>query len=58
MRNWPTRLVRGPSVWKSPADFLPALDQALAATKDGRPAVIECIVKAGYVWPGRGEPRA
>jgi acetolactate synthase I/II/III large subunit len=41
-----------------PDDFLPALDQALAATKDGRPAVIECIVKAGYVWPGRGEPKA
>ncbi len=43
---------------EKPGDFLPALDQALAATKDGRPAVIECIVKAGYVWPGRGEPRA
>ena len=43
---------------EKPADFLPVLDQALAATKDGRPAVIECIVKAGYVWPGRGEPLA
>ncbi|HET6470203.1 MAG TPA: thiamine pyrophosphate-dependent enzyme, partial [Pseudomonadales bacterium] len=41
-----------------PGDFAPALDQALAATRDGRPAVIECIVKAGYIWPGRGEPRA
>jgi acetolactate synthase I/II/III large subunit len=43
---------------EKPADFLPALDQALEATKDGRPAVLECIVKAGYVWPGRGEPKA
>ena len=43
---------------EKPADFLPALDQAIAATQAGRPAVLECIVKAGYVWPGRGEPKA
>jgi len=43
---------------EQPGDFAPALEQALAATRDGRPAVIECIVKAGYIWPGRGEPRA
>lgn len=41
-----------------PDDFGAALDGALAATAKGQPAVIECIVKAGYVWPGRGEPSA
>lgn len=41
-----------------PDDFGAALDGALVATAKGQPAVIECIVKAGYVWPGRGEPAA
>ena len=41
-----------------PDAFGPALAKALAAANRGQPAVIECIVKAGYVWPGRGEPRA
>jgi len=43
---------------EQPGDFAPALEQAIAATREGRPAVLECIVKAGYIWPGRGEPRA
>jgi acetolactate synthase-1/2/3 large subunit len=38
-------------------DFLPALDQAISATRSGKPAVLECIVKAGSIWPGRGDPR-
>jgi acetolactate synthase-1/2/3 large subunit len=37
----------------SPADFLPALDRAVAAGREGQPAVIEVMVKAGYQWPGR-----
>lgn len=36
-----------------PADFVPALDRALAASRSGRPAVIEVMAKAGYRWPGR-----
>ncbi len=36
-----------------PADFLPALDRAVAASRQGRPAVLEVMVKAGYKWPGR-----
>jgi acetolactate synthase I/II/III large subunit len=36
-----------------PADFIPALDRAVAATREGRPAVIEVMAKAGYRWPGR-----
>ena len=36
--------------------FLPALDDAIAVTRTGRPALIECIVKAGKIWPGRGDP--
>lgn len=43
---------------EQPDDFGPTLEQAIAATREGRPAVLECIVKAGYIWPGRGEPRA
>lgn len=38
-----------------PADFLPALERAIAATREGRPAVIEVMAKAGYRWPGRPE---
>lgn len=41
---------------EQPDDFVPALEQALEAARGGRPALIECIVKAGYVWPGRGDP--
>jgi len=36
-----------------PADFIPALDRAVAATREGRPALLEVMVKAGYRWPGR-----
>jgi thiamine pyrophosphate-dependent acetolactate synthase large subunit-like protein len=36
-----------------PDEFIPALDRAISATRDGRPAVIEVMVKAGYKWPGR-----
>ncbi len=36
-----------------PADFIPALDRAVAVTREGRPAVIEVMAKAGYRWPGR-----
>ena len=36
-----------------PDEFIPALDRAISATRDGRPAVIEVVVKAGYKWPGR-----
>jgi acetolactate synthase I/II/III large subunit len=36
-----------------PADFIPALDRAMSATREGRPAVIEVMAKAGYRWPGR-----
>ncbi len=38
-----------------PGDFLPALDRAIEATREGRPAVLEVMVKAGYRWPGRPE---
>jgi acetolactate synthase-1/2/3 large subunit len=38
-------------------DFRSSLDQAIAVTKTGKPALIECIVKAGMIWPGRGDPR-
>jgi len=41
---------------EQPDAFLPALEEALTAAGEGRPAVIECVVKAGYIWPGRGEP--
>ncbi len=41
---------------EAPDAFLPALEEALKVTSEGRPAVIECVVKAGYIWPGRGEP--
>jgi acetolactate synthase-1/2/3 large subunit len=40
-----------------PEQFAAALDRGLAAAAQGQPALIECMVKAGYVWPGRGEPR-
>jgi hypothetical protein len=33
------------------------LAEAVAATEQGQPAVIECVVKAGYMWPGRGDPK-
>lgn len=36
-----------------PADFIPALDRAVAASREGRPALIEVMAKAGYRWPGR-----
>ena len=36
-----------------PADFLAALDRATSAAAEGRPAVLEVMVKAGYRWPGR-----
>lgn len=36
-----------------PADFIPALDRAVAVSREGRPAVIEVMAKAGYRWPGR-----
>jgi thiamine pyrophosphate-dependent acetolactate synthase large subunit-like protein len=37
----------------TPDEFVPALDRAITATGDGRPAVIEVVAKAGYKWPGR-----
>jgi acetolactate synthase-1/2/3 large subunit len=46
--GWGRRVTR-------PEEFLPALDQAIAATRRGKPALIECIVKAGSIWPGRGD---
>jgi acetolactate synthase-1/2/3 large subunit len=36
-----------------PADFLPALERAVTASQEGRPAVLEVMAKAGYRWPGR-----
>jgi thiamine pyrophosphate-dependent acetolactate synthase large subunit-like protein len=30
------------------ADFIPALKKAIAVTKRGAPALVECIVKEGY----------
>ncbi|MEQ8486957.1 MAG: thiamine pyrophosphate-requiring protein [Pseudomonadales bacterium] len=36
-----------------PADFVAALDRAVAASREGRPALIEVMAKAGYRWPGR-----
>jgi acetolactate synthase I/II/III large subunit len=39
-----------------PDDFAEALDAAIAATESGQPAVLDCVVKAGYIWPGRGDP--
>lgn len=36
-----------------PAEFIPALDRAVAASREGQPAVIEVMAKAGYAWPGR-----
>ena len=38
---------------ETPAQFVQALGEAVRATESGRPAVIECMVKAGYDWPGR-----
>ncbi|NJN50924.1 MAG: hypothetical protein HC809_03210, partial [Gammaproteobacteria bacterium] len=53
-------LARSLGAWsqrvEKPAAFGKALDEALVVAAKGQPAVIECIVKAGYVWPGRGEP--
>lgn len=31
-----------------PEDFIPALDEAIAVTKTGQPALLDCIVKEGY----------
>ena len=31
-----------------PDDFIPALDEAIAVTKTGQPALLDCIVKEGY----------
>jgi acetolactate synthase-1/2/3 large subunit len=42
---------------EQPGDFKGALAEAVAATEQGQPAVIECVVKAGYMWPGRGDPK-
>jgi acetolactate synthase I/II/III large subunit len=39
-----------------PQEFAPALEAAIAATEAGQPALIDCIVKAGYIWPGKGDP--
>jgi acetolactate synthase I/II/III large subunit len=39
-----------------PEEIAPALDAAIAATQSGQPALLDCIVKAGYIWPGRGDP--
>lgn len=36
-----------------PDGFVPALERALTATREGRPALLEVMVKAGYTWPGR-----
>lgn len=38
---------------ETPDAFVLALDEAVRATQQGQPAVIECMVKAGYDWPGR-----
>ncbi len=38
-----------------PADFPAALERAVATSREGRPAVIEVMAKAGYRWPGRPE---
>lgn len=35
-------------VRKPGAEFLAALEQAVAVTKTGRPALLDCIVKEGY----------
>ncbi len=40
---------------ETPADFVSALAQAVSATERGQPALIECMVKAGYNWPGRDQ---
>ena len=42
---------------EQPGDIKGALEEALAAAERGQPAVIECMVKAGYIWPGRGDPQ-
>jgi thiamine pyrophosphate-dependent acetolactate synthase large subunit-like protein len=39
----------------TPEAFNAALDEAVSATRDDQPAVIECMVKAGYDWPGRSQ---
>ncbi len=39
-----------------PDDFGPALTAAIEQTEQGRPAVLDCVVKAGYIWPGKGDP--
>jgi acetolactate synthase-1/2/3 large subunit len=39
-----------------PGDFASVLQQAIEVTRTGAPAVIECLVREGYIWPGRGQP--
>lgn len=45
-------VARGLGAWservETPASFLPTLDQAIAVSKTGRPALVECLVKEGY----------
>jgi acetolactate synthase-1/2/3 large subunit len=57
-----TKVADGLGAWakriEQPGDFAPTLKEAVAIAGGGRPAVLECIVKAGYVWPGRGNPAA
>jgi acetolactate synthase I/II/III large subunit len=40
---------------ETPDAFVAALAEAVSATRRGQPAVIECMVKAGYDWPGRSQ---
>ena len=35
-------------VVEQPDEFIPALDEAIAVTKTGQPALLDCIVKEGY----------
>ena len=35
-------------VVEQPDDFIPALEEAIAVTKTGQPALLDCIVKEGY----------
>ena len=43
---------------EDPAEFADVLEQAIAVTREDRPALIECMVRKAYIWPGRGEPGA
>ena len=33
---------------EQPAEFIPALDEAIEVTRTGRPALLDCMVKEGY----------